>query len=113
MSSKLLQVCDEFGFFSQFPDELRAWPSIRFGIETAMLDLKTGGLHQLFPSAFTRGEQGIPINGLIWMGAPDFMKQQIRSKLEAGFRCIKMKIGALDFETEFSLLKAIRDEFSP
>ncbi|MDP2337971.1 MAG: o-succinylbenzoate synthase [Bacteroidota bacterium] len=113
MGAKLLQVCDEIGFFSQFPEELRAWPSIRFGLETALLDLKNGGRQQLFPSAFTRGEQGIPINGLIWMGDPDFMKQQVRTKLEAGFRCIKMKIGALDFETEIELLKAIRSEFSP
>jgi o-succinylbenzoate synthase len=113
MSTKLLQVCDESGFFSQFPDELRAWPSIRFGLETALLDLKNGGNQILFPSAFTRGEAGIPINGLIWMDTPERMKQQIRTKLETGFRCIKMKIGALDFETEFELLKAIRSEFSP
>jgi len=113
MSSKLLQVCEEIEYFCQFPEELRAWPSIVFGLETALLDLKHGGKQQLFPSAFTRGEQGIPINGLIWMGTPEFMKQQIRAKLEAGFRCIKMKIGALNFETEFELLKAIRSEFSP
>ena len=113
MSSKLLQVCEEIGFFSQFPDELRAWPSIRFGLEAALLDLKNGGNQILFPSAFTRGETGIPINGLIWMGTPEFMKQQIRSKLNAGFRCIKMKIGALDFDTEFSLLNSIRQEFPP
>lgn len=113
MSVKLLQVCEQISYFCQFPDELNAWPSIRFGLETALLDLKNGGSQILFPSAFTRGEQGIPINGLIWMGTPEFMKQQIRAKLDAGFRCIKMKIGALDFETEFSLLKAIRNEFSP
>ena len=113
MSAKLLQVCEEIGYFSQFPEDLQTWPSIRFGLETALLDLKNGGHQILFPSAFTRGEEGIPINGLIWMGAPEFMKQQIRSKLEAGFRCIKMKIGALDFETEFELLKTIRSEFSP
>jgi o-succinylbenzoate synthase len=112
MSAKLLQVCEEISYFSQFPEELQAWPSIRYGLETALLDLKNGGKLELFPSAFTRGEQGIPINGLIWMGSPEFMKQQIRTKLEAGFRCIKMKIGALDFETEFELLKAIRSEFS-
>jgi L-alanine-DL-glutamate epimerase-like enolase superfamily enzyme len=78
-----------------------------------MLDLTNGGRHELFPSAFTRGERGIPINGLIWMGTPEFMKQQIRAKLDAGFHCIKMKIGALDFETEFEILKNIRHEFSP
>ncbi len=112
MSSKLLQVCEEIGYFSSFPDELNDWPSIRFGLETALLDLKSGGNQMLYPSAFTRGEKGIPINGLIWMGTPEFMKQQIRTKLDAGFRCLKLKIGALDFETEFELLKAIRNEFS-
>lgn len=113
MSSKLMQVCDEIGFFTQFPQELRAWPSIQFGLETAMLDLKYGGKQILFPSAFTSGEVGIPINGLIWMGTPEFMKQQIRSKIDSGFKCIKLKIGALDFNTEIELLKSIRDEFSP
>jgi o-succinylbenzoate synthase len=113
MNSKLLQVCEEIEFFSSFPEELLAWPSIQFGLETALLDLKNGGNQILFPSAFTRGEQGIPINGLIWMGTPEFMKQQIRTKLDAGFRSIKMKIGALDLETEFELLKSIRKEFSP
>jgi len=113
MSSKLLQVCEQIDYFSTNPDELNNWPSIRFGIETALLDLRNGGNKELFPSAFTRGEQGIPINGLIWMGSPEFMKQQIKAKLEAGFHCIKMKIGALDFETEFEILKAIRKEFSP
>lgn len=112
MNSKLLQVCEEISYFSQFPEELSAWPSIRFGLETALLDLKNGDNRILFPSAFTRGETGIPINGLIWMGSSEFMKQQIRNKLDAGFRCIKMKIGALDFETEFDLLKTIRKEFS-
>jgi len=112
MSSKLLQVCSEIAYFRYFPQELNHWPSIRFGLETALLDLKNGGQQVLFPSPFTNGEKGIPINGLIWMGTPDFMKQQIRSKLDAGFRCIKMKIGAIDFETEFNLLKEIRKEFS-
>lgn len=113
MSAKLLQVCEEIAYFSAFPEELQNWPSIRFGLETALLDLRNGGQQLLFPSSFTRGEQGIPINGLIWMGTPAFMKQQIRTKLDAGFRCIKMKIGAIDFETEFNLLKDIRKEFSP
>jgi len=113
MSAKLLQVCDEISYFISSPEELRAWPSIQFGLETALLDLRNGGKRELFSSTFTCGEKGIPINGLIWMGTPEFMKQQIRNKLDAGFRCIKMKIGALDFETEFELLKAIRKEFSP
>lgn len=112
MGAKLLQICEQIDYFCQFPEELKTWPSIRFGLETALRDLRNGGLRQLFPSEFTRGEQGIPINGLIWMGTPEFMKQQIRAKLDAGFHCIKMKIGALDFETEIELLKSIRKEFS-
>lgn len=112
MSVKLLQVCEEINYFIQFPEDLTLWPSIRFGLETALLDLKNGGQKILYPSSFTQGEQGITINGLIWMGAPEFMKQQIRAKLDAGFKCIKMKIGAIDFETELSLLKEIRREFS-
>lgn len=112
MNSRLLRVCDEIDYFIQSPEELREWPSIQFGLETALLDLKNGGYRELFASEFTHGEQGIPINGLIWMGKPEFMKQQIRTKLDAGFHCIKMKIGALDFGTEFELLKAIREEFS-
>lgn len=112
MGAKLLQICEQIDYFCQFPEELKTWPSIRFGLETALRDLRNGGQRQLFPSEFTHGKQGIPINGLIWMGTPEFMKQQIRAKLDAGFHCIKMKIGALDFETEIELLKSIRKEFS-
>lgn len=113
MGSKLLQVTEQVDYYLHAPEELREWPSIQFGLETALLDLNNGGRQVLFPSAFTRGEQGIPINGLIWMGTPDFIKQQIKAKIDAGFRCIKMKIGALDFETEFEILNSIRREFSP
>ncbi|HET6560125.1 MAG TPA: o-succinylbenzoate synthase [Prolixibacteraceae bacterium] len=113
MGQKLLQVCEQINYFISNLHELHDWPSIRFGLETARLDMQNGGKQLLYPSDFTRGEKGIPINGLIWMGTPEFMKQQIRAKLDAGFRCIKMKIGAIDFETEFSLLKEIRREFSP
>jgi len=112
MAVKLLQVCQEIDYFITLPEDLNNWPSIRFGLETALLDLKNGGEQVLYPSAFTQGEQGIPINGLIWMGSPESMKQQIKAKLEAGFRCIKMKIGAIDFDTELALLKEIRREFS-
>lgn len=87
-------------------------PSIKFGVETALLDLKNGGKQILFPSLFTNGEEGIKINGLIWMGDKDFMFQQIKEKIEAGFTCIKMKIGAIDFEAEIDLLRYIRTHFS-
>ncbi len=83
----------------------------RFGLEPALLDWQKGGQRLLFPSPFTSGENGIPINGLIWMGDTAFMKKQIREKLENGFRCIKLKIGAIDFEQELALLKMIRNEY--
>ncbi len=89
---------------------LKDFPSIRFGLEMALLDLQRGGQRSLFHSDFTRGQKGIPINGLIWMGEAEFMKKQIREKLEAGFRCIKLKIGAIDFEKELELLRMIRRE---
>ncbi len=87
------------------------FPSIRFGLETALLDWQKGGQRLLFPSDFTAGRKGIPINGLIWMGEFDFMKKQIREKIETGFGCIKLKIGANDFEQELDLLRMIRREF--
>lgn len=93
-------------------DELKEFPSIQFGLEIAFKSLKSKTPFELFPSKFTKGEDSIPINGLIWMGSEAFMKQQIKDKIESGFRCIKMKIGAIDFQTEISLLKSIREEFS-
>ena len=88
------------------------FPSIQFGLEMAFKSLKSQNQFELFPSAFTKGKDAIPINGLIWMGSEAFMKQQIRDKIEAGFCCIKLKIGAIDFKAEINLLKSIRKEFS-
>lgn len=88
------------------------FPSILFGIETAFLDLKNGGKKLIFDNAFARGEQKIAINGLIWMGGEKFMQEQIAQKLSEGFTTIKLKIGAIDFETELKLLKSIRKEYS-
>jgi len=93
-------------------DSLTNYPAIQFGVETALLDLNQGGRGVLFPSSFTEGNQSIDINGLIWMGEETFMKDQIRDKIEQGFRCVKMKIGAIDFESEISLLNGIRKEYS-
>ncbi|WCC45448.1 o-succinylbenzoate synthase [Tenacibaculum finnmarkense] len=92
--------------------EATYFPSIQFGLEQAFLSLKAENKFELFPSNFTEGTQNIPINGLIWMGDKVFMQQQIKDKLQQGFNTIKMKIGAIDFETEIGLLKSIRKEFS-
>ena len=93
-------------------EELKTFPSIQFGVEQAFRSVAAPQWYELFPSNFTKGKDAIPINGLIWMGSPDFMKAQIKEKLAQGFRCIKMKIGAIDFEEEYRILKALRNEFS-
>lgn len=91
-------------------EALRDYPSMLFGLETALLNFRNGG--KLFDTAFSRGEEGIPINGLVWMGNYDEMLQRMEEKLEKGFRCVKLKIGAIDFEQELDLIKRIRDRFS-
>jgi len=93
--------------------ELAPYPSIQFGLEMAFKSLQAESTFDLFPSAFTKSKAAIPINGLVWMGSKTFMQQQIQQKLGEGFRCIKLKIGAIDFETELDLIKSIRDEFTP
>lgn len=93
-------------------EALRPYPSMLFGLETALQHLHTGSL-QLWATPFSEGRQGIPINGLIWMGNFDEMYQRIEEKMKAGFRCIKLKIGAIDFERELELLSHIRKHFSP
>ncbi|MEQ5791154.1 o-succinylbenzoate synthase [Muricauda sp. NFXS6] len=93
--------------------QLREFPSIQFGLEQAFLSFQSNDPFELFPSDFTQKESPISINGLIWMGNEAYMLQQLEQKLKDGFGCIKMKIGAIDFEKEISILKAIRDNFSP
>ena len=87
------------------------FPSIQFGLEMAFQSLKQNGSFELFPSDFTKGKDSISINGLIWMGDKSFMKQQIKDKLATGFSCIKLKIGAIDFDKELELIRSIRNEF--
>ncbi len=91
--------------------ELTGFPSIQFGVEMAFLSLSSKTPFELFPSAFTSGHQNIAINGLVWMGEEAFMKAQIEEKLAKGFRCIKLKIGAINFEKELGLLRFIRQHF--
>ncbi len=85
-------------------------PSIRFGLETGLLDLTNGGSKRILVNAFFDQGTPIPINGLIWMGTKEFMFQQINQKLEEGFSCLKMKIGAIDFDQELELLQFVREQ---
>ncbi|RSK48870.1 o-succinylbenzoate synthase [Hymenobacter rigui] len=84
------------------------WPALRFALETATLDWQQGGRHRLYDNAFSRGEAGVPINGLVWMGDAGFMREQIEKKLADGYACLKLKIGGLDFATELAILAEIR-----
>lgn len=110
---KIRQVCQNI---EQYPFLLEGllddYPSIRFGLEMALLDLLNKGKRVLYPSPFTEGADSIKINGLIWMGDEGFMLEQIEAKLKAGFTCIKLKIGAIDFKQELRLLEAIRKQYS-
>lgn len=101
---KTLQILSAVGL-----DEL---PSLRFALETALLDLVNGGKRKILSNRFYEQGKAIPINGLIWMGEKRFMKEQIDQKLQEGFDCIKMKIGAIDFELEMALLETIRKKYS-
>jgi O-succinylbenzoate synthase len=88
-------------------------PALTFALETAVLDLANGGRRQLYTNAFSRGQAPLPINGLVWMGDAGFMREQIQQKLAAGYSCLKLKIGGLDFATELELLAEIRSVAGP
>lgn len=112
----LRRFCDEVERTGEIDAEaMRDYPSMLFGLETALLDVrckKEEGRDLLFDSAFSRGEVGIPINGLVWMGTFEEMQQRIEEKLAQGFHCIKLKIGAIDFDAELELIKKIRSRYS-
>ena len=105
--------CDDVCRTGQIDYEaLRPYPSMLFGLETALLDLRSQESGVLFDTAFSRGEVGIPINGLVWMGSYEEMLQRMEEKLEKSFGCVKLKIGAIDFERELDLVRRIRQRFS-
>ena len=109
---KLQWVCQNIHLGKQkLYEALTEFPSIQFGVEMAFLSLESENPFVLFPSEFTRNKKSIPINGLVWMGEPLFMKEQIEQKIAEGFNCIKLKIGAIDFDKELELLQFIRSHF--
>ena len=102
--NKIKEICESIDdYWYYLEDGLTEWPSIYFGLETAFLDFQAKGSKVLFPSDFTNGKAQIPINGLVWMGDSGYMKEQIQQKLEDGFDCLKLKIGAIDFKEEINL----------
>ena len=110
--SKLSEVCQSVDYYLSDLNVLANLPSILFGLETALYDFKNGGHGVIFDNSFSKGQRRIPINGLIWMGDTQFMLQQIEQKLEEGYSCLKMKIGAIDFNAEVKIIEGIRKRFS-
>jgi o-succinylbenzoate synthase len=111
---KLQWTCDNIHLgVAKLWEALLEFPSIQFGVEMAFLSLESQNSFELFPSNFTKGNKAIEINGLIWMGDFEFMKTQIEAKIKASFSCIKLKIGAINFDAELQLLANIRQHFSP
>lgn len=109
---KLKWVCQNIDLGKEkLWESLLEFPSIQFGVEMAFQSLESENPFVLFPSEFTKGVKNIPINGLVWMGEPSFMKAQIEEKLAQGFDCIKLKIGAIDFDKELELLRFIRQNY--
>lgn len=109
--AKLREVCSCINR-GDVPD-IAEWSSIKFGYETAMLDLAMPGDGLMYQSGFVKGSVNIPINGLIWMDSVENMAQQLERKLAYGFRCIKIKIGQHDFGCELRFIEQLRHRFSP
>lgn len=110
---KIQDVCENINRLETYFDtDLIEWPSIHFGFEMALKDFKNGGKRLLFHSDFTDSKASIPINGLVWMGDKTYMQNQVQEKIDSGFNCIKLKIGAINFDEEIAILKSIREKFS-
>ncbi len=121
LNARLTTILPELADAQKLPDAFerqlgiaertfRDYPSMRFGLETALLNLHHG--ERLFDTPFSWGEEGIPINGLVWMGSYDEMEKRMEEKIEKGFHCVKIKIGAIRFDEELELLRKIRKRFS-
>jgi L-alanine-DL-glutamate epimerase-like enolase superfamily enzyme len=111
LEEKLEEVCANVEEQEHYIGKgLQEFPALRFALETALQDLYKNGSKELFPSAFTSGAKPIPINGLIWMDQPERMEQQVEKKIADGFDCIKLKIGAREWEAEKELLERIRKD---
>lgn len=108
----LEHVCRYINDFDRLKIDPAVGSSILFGVETALNDLHNGGYRVIFPSNFETGKEQIPINGLVWMGDFDTMLQRIDNKIAQGFKCIKIKIGGIDFDRELDLLRHIREQYS-
>lgn len=112
-NEKLQDVCKRLPSEKhQLLEELTDWPSIYFGVETVLKDWENGSEQIIFPEVIGDNGFSIPTNGLIWMGPKDDMRRQIINQLEKGYTSIKLKVGAIDFESELELIRYIRKDFT-
>ncbi|MBU6274013.1 MAG: o-succinylbenzoate synthase [Bacteroidetes bacterium] len=83
----------------------RHHPSLVFGFESL--------LKQLSNKAESKGENSatLPVNGLVWMNEIETMRTEAHQKVQAGYSCIKLKIGALDWLAELDLLQELREAY--
>lgn len=108
------RVCEKLEMDSKVSVEsFGNFPALKFAVEMAQMDLTNGGNRLFYKSAFTEGKVSIPINGLVWMGTAGEIQKQLQEKLKIGFRCIKLKIGALNLDEELALLKNLRKQYAP
>lgn len=110
--TKMVELCaNTTNWRDRLQHDLVHVPSVRFAVEQCLLDLQAGGSKILYPSEFTLGRMGIPINGLVWMGDKATMRERIQAQIEGGNRCVKMKVGAIGIEDELELLAEVRRHF--
>jgi o-succinylbenzoate synthase len=109
LNEKLQQFCETNDVREL---DLANFPSIHFGIETALLDLAADSEGRMYQTPFTQGKQSISVNGLVWMSDSETMYAEALEKIAAGYNVIKFKVGALDFDEECRMLEKIRKQFS-
>ena len=114
IESKLNYICKEISLGNKlFIEEFNDYPAVKFALETALKDFNfSQSPFKINDSKFSNFQDKIKINGLVWMGDIKYMQSQIIEKINCGFSCIKIKVGALKFESEIELIKAIRRDFA-
>ncbi|MGE5356760.1 MAG: o-succinylbenzoate synthase [Deltaproteobacteria bacterium] len=110
----LNEVCNKVNNFQCIVEDIGfdGFPAVEFGYEMLKYDYLSKREKILFKSDFTEGRKSIPINGLIWMGDRRTMFAQVKDKIDYGWKCIKLKIGGIQFKDELELLKYIRKQYA-
>lgn len=111
MMSDVARLINEALASDDYSEYLRPYPALLFALESAMYDMTKSPV--LYDTPFALCGEGIPTNGLVWMGSYDEMLAEVKKKILAGFRCIKLKIGAIRWEEEIALIRFVRSKYRP